>query len=138
MLVIVSIHNLVIADHYAPIRQHLRTLLACEPHLHVAGEVADGLALLEYMEHTRELPELVVSGVTMPGVSGIDVARRIKHAHPGIKIIIVTVYDEREYLEEALSAGADGYVLKDRMDVELIPAIFEVLEGRRYVSDLKD
>jgi DNA-binding NarL/FixJ family response regulator len=116
------------------IREHVRSLLASEPELQVTAEVGDGLALLQLMEYSRRCPDLVILDITMPRMHGIEAARRIKAQHPETKIIILTIHKEREYLEEALAAGAEGYVLKDVMDYELTDAVSDVLAGRRYVS----
>jgi len=105
-----------------------------EPGLRVMGAVADGLALLQIMDHSRELPEVVLLAIAMPEVGGLEATRRIKAEHPNVKIIILTVYREHEYLEEALSAGVEGYVLKEDIDSELLTAISEVLAGRKYLS----
>jgi DNA-binding NarL/FixJ family response regulator len=127
-------HNLVLADDHPRIREYVRNLLASDPELHVTGEVSDGLALLQLMEYSREWPEIIILDITMPKMHGIEAARRIKAQHPEIKIIVLTIHKEREYLQEALSAGAEGYVLKDVIDLELPAAISDILAGRRYVS----
>lgn len=127
-------HSLVLADDHPRIRAHVRDLLASEPQIRVTAEVSDGLALLQLMEYTRECPEIIILDITMPKMHGIEAARRIKAQHPEIKIIILTIHKEREYLEEALSAGAEGYVLKDVMDLELPAAISHILAGRKFVS----
>jgi len=127
-------HGIVLADEHTFIREYVRNLLMTEPGLRVMGEVADGLALLQIMDHTRELPEVVLSAIAMPEVGGLEATRRIKAEHPNVKIIILTVYREQEYLEEALSAGVEGYVLKEDIDSELLTAISEVLAGRKYLS----
>lgn len=127
-------HNLVLADDHPRVREYVRNLLAGQPDLHVSDEVSDGFALLQLMESARECPELIILDITMPKVHGIEAARRIKAGHPNVKIIVLTIHKETEYLNEALSAGAEGYVLKDVIDVELPAAIAEILAGRKYVS----
>lgn len=117
------------------IREYVRNLVAGEPDLEVVGEVADGLALLQMMEYARESPDVVILDITMPKIHGLDAARRIKAEYPGVKIVILTIHKEREYLQEAFSAGAEGYVLKDVIDLELLTAISDVLAGRKYVSE---
>ena len=128
------VHSLVLADDHPMIREHIRDLLASEPEIRVTGEVSDGLALLQMVEFTRDCPDIIILDITMPRMHGIEAARRIKAQHPEIKIIVLTIHKEREYLEEAVSAGAEGYVLKDVMDFELPVAISDVLAGRRFVS----
>ncbi len=126
--------RLVLADDHPMIREYVRKLVAAEQDLDVVGEVADGLALLQMMEDDRASPDLVILDITMPKVHGMEVARRIKAQHPEVKILILSIHKEREYLQEAISAGAEGYVLKDVIDLELLPAISDVLAGRNYVS----
>jgi two-component system response regulator NreC len=128
------LHHLLLADDHAMVREYVRSIVSSQPELNVVGEVADGFALLQMVEDARDHPDLVIVDITMPGMHGIEAARRIKALHPEVKIIILTIHKEREYLAEALSAGVEGYVLKGSVNVELLPAISEVLAGGTYIS----
>jgi DNA-binding NarL/FixJ family response regulator len=79
-------------------------------------------------------PDLVVLDITLPGVSGIELARDLTATAAGPKIVFLTVHDDPDYAREALAAGALGYVVKSRLASDLIPALHAALDGRRFVS----
>jgi DNA-binding NarL/FixJ family response regulator len=100
----------------------------------VVGMVSDGQAALEL---TLELsPDLVVLAISMPGMSGIDVAQELKWRGITAKIVFLTVHEDSDILARALAAGGLGYVAKVLMDTDLIPAINEAFAGRIFVSRL--
>ena len=87
------------------------------------------------VEQVGELnPDLLVLDITMPGLSGIEAARRLSAGKEKRKIIFLTVHKDPDYLRSALAVGALGYVVKDRLASDLIPAMHEALAGRRFVS----
>lgn len=100
----------------------------------VVGMVSDGQAALE---STLKLsPDLIVLVITMPGMSGIEVAEELKRRGNNVKIVFLTVHEDSDTLARALAAGGLGYVAKVRMDIDLIPAINEAFAGRVFVSRL--
>jgi DNA-binding NarL/FixJ family response regulator len=100
----------------------------------VVGMVSDGQAALEL---TLELsPDLIVLAISMPGMSGIDVAQELKRRGINAKIVFLTVHEDSDILARALAAGGLGYVAKVLMDTDLIPAINEAFAGRIFVSRL--
>ena len=100
----------------------------------VVGMVSDGQAALE---STLKLsPDLIVLAISMPGMSGIEVAQELKRRGNNAKIVFLTVHEESDILARALAAGGLGYVAKVRMDTDLIPAINEAFAGRVFVSRL--
>jgi DNA-binding NarL/FixJ family response regulator len=100
----------------------------------VVGMVSDGQAALEL---TLELsPDLIVLAISMPGMSGIDVAQELKRRGINAKIVFLTVHEDSDILARALAAGGLGYVAKVFMDTDLIPAINEAFAGRIFVSRL--
>jgi DNA-binding NarL/FixJ family response regulator len=100
----------------------------------VVGMVSDGQAALEL---TLELsPDLIVLAISMPGMSGIDVAQELKRRGITAKIVFLTVHEDSDILARALAAGGLGYVAKVLMDTDLIPAINEAFAGRVFVSRL--
>jgi DNA-binding NarL/FixJ family response regulator len=100
----------------------------------VVGMVSDGQAALEL---TLELsPDLIVLAISMPGMSGIDVAQELKRRGITAKIVFLTVHEDSDILARALAAGGLGYVAKVLMDTDLIPAINEAFAGRIFVSRL--
>jgi DNA-binding NarL/FixJ family response regulator len=100
----------------------------------VVGIVSDGQAALE---STLKLsPDLVVLAISMPGMSGIEVAQELKRRGNNAKIVFLTVHEDSDILARALAAGGLGYVAKVRMDIDLIPAINEAFADRIFVSRL--
>ena len=100
----------------------------------VVGMVSDGRAALE---STLKLsPDLIVLAVSMPGMSGIEVAQELKRRGNNAKIVFLTVHEDSDILARALAAGGLGYVAKVLMDADLIPAINEAFAGRVFVSRL--
>jgi len=124
--------RVIIADDHAVVRQGIRTVLEDVEGLQVVAEAGDGdeaLALAE--EHE---PDVVVLDVTMPGKTGLEVARELRERGSGVAVLILSMHDEPEYVLEAVRAGADGYVLKDMAPAELRAAVTAVHEGREYFS----
>jgi DNA-binding NarL/FixJ family response regulator len=124
--------RVIIADDHAVVRQGIRTVLEDVEGLEVVAEAGDGdeaLALAE--EHE---PDVVVLDVTMPGKTGLEVARELRERGSGVAVLILSMHDEPEYVLEAVRAGADGYVLKDMAPAELRAAVTAVHEGREYFS----
>ncbi len=124
--------RIVLADDHAMLRQGIRKIIEEEENLEVVGEVGDGLELIEFLNKNRA--NVVLLDISMPNVRGIEVISEIRRAQPGVKVIMLTMHNSREYLYAAISAGADGYLLKENSDDELLSAIDQVLNGETYVS----
>ncbi len=124
--------RVVIADDHAVVRQGIRGVLEEIEGLEVVGEAADGDQALAMTEANH--PDLVVLDVTMPGKTGLEVARALRDAGSGVRVLLLSMHDEPEYVLEAVRAGADGYVLKDVTPAELRTAIIAIHEGREYFS----
>lgn len=114
------------------VREGLQVILQSCPGLEIVGGVGDGQEAIKMTGMLR--PDLVLMDISMPGITGIDSAGEIKRRYPDTKIIVLTIHSEQEYLQAALEAGANGYVLKDATTDELITAIQQVLQGRTYLS----
>jgi len=125
-------YRIVLADDHYLIREGLRSILEERPDFDVVGEAADGLELLLLLDRLK--PHLVILDISMPNLRGIETARQIKMKYPRMKILILTMHREREYLYEAVSAGVEGYLLKDDGEKELLPAVDAVLGGRGFLS----
>jgi DNA-binding NarL/FixJ family response regulator len=120
-----------LADDYAAFFDVLRRLL--EPEFEVIGAVEDGQALIDAA--IRLTPDVIVSDIGMPIISGFEALRKLIAIQPGIRFIFLTAYGEPDFIEEAQRAGASGYVNKSRAVAELLPAIREALrEGDFYIS----
>ena len=118
------------ADDHARILKAVSALLAKS--FDVVDLVADGRAALQAA--LKRDPDLIVLDVSMPGMSGIEVARELRRRHNRAKIVFLTVHEDAEILASCLAAGGLGYVVKELMGSDLVPAINEALAGREFVS----
>ena len=131
MLDAASIRILVVEDHEMWRRFYL-TALQKRPELQVIAEVSDGLEAIGKAKELR--PDLILLDIGLPTLNGIEVARRILKVAPTSKILFVSENRSVDVVEEALSNGARGYILKSDAGSELLPAIKAVLEGKRFIS----
>jgi DNA-binding NarL/FixJ family response regulator len=122
--------TLLIADDHAVVAQALAAMLARA--YDVVGIVNDGVEVIEAARRLR--PDVIVSDVSMPGLSGLDALRRLKAEGVRTRVIFLTMYDDAALAGEAMRAGASGYLLKQAAGDELHTAIREVTAGRVYVS----
>ena len=127
-------YRIVLADDHTLVRQGVKKILEGKDDLRVVGEAGDGVELLFLLNELR--PNMVVLDISMPNLQGIQAARQIKMKYPGIKILIMTMHKEREYLYEAISAGAEGYLLKEDAEKELFSAIETLREGKGFISPI--
>lgn len=124
--------RVVIADDHTVVRQGIRGVLEEVDGLEVVAEAADGdQALALIAEHE---PDVVVLDVTMPGKTGLEVARELRDRGQDVRVLVLSMHDDPEYVLQAVRAGADGYVLKDVAPAELREAVQAVHEGREYFS----
>jgi len=126
-----QLRSILITDDHSVIRSTLRDWLCEEfPDL-VVHEASSGENALAFLESAHD-PDLVVMDFHLPGLTGIETTREIKAQHPQIPVIILTIQEDRQYIERAMDAGADGYVIKRKMYSDLLPAISSVLAGKVY------
>lgn len=118
------------------LRQLLKRILAESGDLEVAGEAADGLELLNLLKRDTLTPDMAIVDITMPNLGGIETTRRIKMTYPEVKVLILTIHKDEEYLRQAFLAGAEGYLLKEDANTELFSAIETIRHGGTYVSPL--
>ena len=123
--------RIVIADDHGVVRDGLTALLEEEPGWTVVGTAADGREALELIRRLR--PDLALLDITMPEMSGLEVARIVARELPQVRILILTMHEEEAFFFEALRAGAAGYVLKGAGSEELLSALHAVLEGGVYL-----
>jgi DNA-binding NarL/FixJ family response regulator len=124
--------RIVIADDHAVVRQGTRQLLEVDPQIQVVGEAADGPGALEVIRQTQ--PDVAVLDVRLPGMSGIEVTRALAAERPATRILILSAYDDEDYVAAAVQAGALGYVLKTATERELADAVAAVAAGRPVVT----
>jgi len=123
--------RVLIVDDHALVRSGLRMLLEAEKGFEVVEEA--GSAEEAVRKARLEKPDIILLDVTMPGRSGLEATPDILEAAPKAKILVLSMQDDPHYVREAFAAGASGYLLKEAADAELVQAIQEVAEGRRYV-----
>lgn len=127
-------YNIVLAEDHGLVREGIKKIIEAIPGLRVVGEVGDGLELLELL---KGLPvDMVILDITMPSLPGIEATREIKKAYPAVKVLILTMHKKKEYLNNAIAAGVDGYLLKEDAPKELLTAMDTIREGMIYVSPL--
>ncbi|MGY1634511.1 response regulator [Geodermatophilus sp. SYSU D01186] len=120
--------RVVLVDDQAMVRTGLRMVLAAEPDIEVVGEAADGAAGVRVVTETR--PDVVLLDVRMPGVDGLEAARRLAAADLPTRIIVLTTFDEDEYVAAALRAGVSGFLLKVAPPEDLVAAVRTVAAGQ--------
>lgn len=120
------------ADDHVLFRRGLKGIIESEAGLTVIGEAGDGLELLKLL-HTMT-PDLVIVDISMPNMRGIEAVREIRKQYPEVKVLVLTMHKDRSYLHQAISAGADGYLLKEDADPDLFSAIERIRQGKIYVS----
>ena len=123
--------TVLIADDHAIVREGIISLLK-DHDFDVVGTVGDGLALLEAAERLR--PDLIVTDISMPGMSGLEALTKLTAASLPSKIILLTMHDDPELATRAVKAGASGFVLKEGAAEELTTAIDQVIRGRLYLT----
>lgn len=121
-----------IADDHAILRQGLESLIKQEHDIEVVGEASNGHETLELVETKR--PDILILDIAMPKLNGIEVTKRIKGKFPNTKIIILSMYDNQEYIYELFSCGVYSYLLKESVASDLISAIKTVYKGDFYLS----
>ena len=132
MAITKSKYHILLVDDYPPVRRVVKEIIETSPDLQVVGEVSDGRALLSFLE--KSLPEMVLLDIAMPHLNGVEATRRVKADYPGVKILIVTIQDCKQYMQRTMSMGAEGYLLKDDVVDELLPAITSLRQGKTYIS----
>jgi DNA-binding NarL/FixJ family response regulator len=125
-------YHLVLADDHVLFRQGLERILEKKGDLEVVGQAGDGLELLNLLK--KLTPHMIILDISMPNLRGLEAIHEIKGIYPEMKILILTMHKDKEYLHQAMSAGADGYLLKEDADTELFSAIEMVRLGKIYVS----
>ena len=123
--------KILVVDDHAIMRDGIRALLGIHDDMEIVGEASEGK---EAIERVQELvPDVVVMDIAMPGMDGLEAARRIRKKNPKVKVLILTQHDNREYILSAIKAGATGYVPKRALGSELVSAIRAVHVGDSFL-----
>jgi len=124
--------RVLLADDHTLVRAGVRKILEAQPGVTVVGEVADGAAALDAL---AQMPvDVLVLDLTMPGLDGFAVLRRARTLAPALKVLVLSMHADAEFVARAVRDGADGYLLKDSAVNDLVAAIQAVREGRAYHS----
>ncbi|MGH2972407.1 MAG: response regulator [Gaiellaceae bacterium] len=123
--------RILVVDDHAVVRKGLRLVLEAEDDLEPVGEAGNAR---DAVFQARALkPDVILLDVVMPERSGLDVLPQLLHEHPEVKVLILSMQDDPQYVRQAFAAGASGYVLKEAADTDVVTAIREVAAGGRYV-----
>ena len=127
-------YKIVLAEDHIRFREIIKKIIEGNGELTVVGEANDGLELLELLK--QSLPDMFITDISMPRLRGLEAAKRVKELYSQIKVLILTAHNGKDFLDQAISNGVDGYILKQEMDEELYPAIQAVRSGKFYISPL--
>lgn len=122
-----------LVDDHDVARMGLRRLIESETDLTVCGEAGDGVDALKALP--KAAPDALVADLSMPEMGGLDLIKAVKQKWPKLPILIISMHDESVYAERVFAAGARGYLMKKESAAKVIPALREVLSGKRYMSD---
>ncbi len=123
--------RVVIADDHTLIREGIRAILSCTKDIEVVGEASDGIEAIEVVEKLK--PDVLLLDINMPRLGGLEAACEIRKVSPNTRILVLTQYDDKEYVTRFLKVGVSGYMLKNALGVELINAIKVVSQGQVYI-----
>lgn len=124
--------NVMLADDHVLIREGIKQLLEFDGSMKVIAEASDGIECLEKLKNVK--PDILLLDINMPNMNGIDVLKELKEKNDALKVLILTVHSEVEYLVKAVDIGANGYILKDSGSAELKQAINAVIDEGSYIQ----
>ncbi len=124
--------KILLVDDHKLLRDGLRNIIEQKSNMEIIGEASDGREAIKIASKLQ--PNVIVMDVAMPGLNGIEAAKKINKNHPEIKIIGLSMHSEKQFIQGMFKAGAFGYLLKDGDADELITAISTVMENKKYLS----
>ncbi len=124
--------KVLLVDDHTIVRQGLKALLDFQDGIEVVGEAEDGRQAIEKAKQL--VPDIIVIDITMPNLNGIEATRQMKKINPEMKVLVLTVHDNEEYVHQILQAGASGYLLKESAVSDLVSAINAVKKGDIFLS----
>ena len=124
--------KVLVADDHTILRQGIKALLDNQEGIEVVGEAKDGREAIKVIEEL--LPDVIMMDIAMPGLNGLEATRRIKKKFPKMKVLVLTMYANEEYIFQILNAGANGYLVKETAFQDLISAIKAVYRGESFMS----
>lgn len=127
-----TVINIMIADDHSMIREGLKQLLELEGDFKVIAEAADGIECINKLAEVT--PDVLLLDINMPNMNGLEVLQEMKEREIGVKVLVLTIHNEVEYLLKAVDIGINGYLLKDSESAELKKAIHTVMSGEMYIQ----
>lgn len=124
--------SIVIADDHLMVREGIKQLLELDGSIKVIGEASDGVQCLKVLNNV--CPDVLLLDINMPNMNGLEVLQYLKRHGRNVKVLLLTIHNEIEYLEKAIDIGVDGYVLKDSESSVLKKAITTIKEGETYIQ----
>jgi DNA-binding NarL/FixJ family response regulator len=128
-------YRIILADDHVIFRRGIKGLISQKSDLKVVGEAGDGLELLNLLQRGLKT-DMVILDISMPKLRGIEATSEIKCSFPDVKVLMLTMFKTKEYLFHCISAGAQGYILKEDSEEELFSAIDSIRKGDMFVSRL--
>ena len=125
-------YGIVLADDHVMLRNGIKKIIEESDNMAVVAETGNGIELMNLLKDIN--PNMIILDISMPDLRGIEAAHEIKMLYPEIKIVFLTMHKKKEYLYHALTAGADGYLLKEDTGEELLTAITKIRQGGVYLS----
>ncbi|GIM45570.1 transcriptional regulatory protein DegU [Collibacillus ludicampi] len=123
--------KILLADDHTLFRQGLRRIFALEDDLEVVGEAGDGEVVVELADAL--MPHVIIMDINMPKKNGVEATRAIKQLNPELKVLILSIHDDEEYVFETIRVGANGYLLKDVDSESLLDAVRKTVEGASFI-----
>jgi DNA-binding NarL/FixJ family response regulator len=124
--------NLLIVDDHPVVRRGMHSMLANAKDIHIVGEASNGAEAIRQV--TALLPDVVLMDIRLPGTDGVQVTRRVRRQHPNVKVVILTTYEDEQYLYEAIEAGAHAFLTKHADYAEVADAVRAAYKGERTLS----
>lgn len=122
--------RILLADDHQPIQDRVRELLRSS--YDVVGAVSNGTELVDHAKKLR--PDVVVLDISMPGITGIEALHELRESGSTARVVFLTAHERAEFVHACMTEGALGYVIKSRLNLDLVAAIQEALSGRRFIS----
>ena len=127
-------YTIVLADDHVLFRQGVKKIIEEVDGLQVVGEANDGLELLNLLK--TQTPALVILDISMPNLRGLEAAREIRGLYPQVKVLLLTMHKKKDFLQQGLEAGVDGFLVKEDADADLLQAVQTIRSGGKFFSPL--
>jgi two-component system, NarL family, response regulator NreC len=128
-------YRVIVADRHRSFREALRRILEDQPDLEIMGEAGEGMSLLQLVRNSPAGPLLVILDVSLPNVPWVEAIRKVKADHGETDVLILSMHEDVEYLKQALMYGAEGYLVKERIEEELLQAIDTIRQGSVFIPE---